>query len=70
MGALEIFEIVDGNDRVCGTASRAECHGNPALVHRTAHVIVFAADRRILLQKRSRTKDIQPGRWEIGRAHV
>lgn len=60
----EWLEIVDDHDRVVGRARRAECHGNPNLVHRTAHVVVFASDGRLLLQKRSRGKDIQPGKWD------
>jgi isopentenyldiphosphate isomerase len=60
----EIFEIVDEDNRIIGTAKRSECHGNPSLIHRTAHVIVFHPDGRILLQKRSLGKDIQPGKWD------
>ena len=60
----ERFEVVDDADRVIGTAWRHECHGNPALAHRTAHVVVRSGDGRILLQKRSAAKDIQPGRWD------
>jgi isopentenyldiphosphate isomerase len=60
----EIFEVIDGDDRVVGTAKRSECHGNPSLIHRTAHVVVFHPDGRILLQKRSTGKDIQPGKWD------
>lgn len=60
----EWFDIVDSEDRVIGRARRADCHGNPALVHRTAHVVVFASDGRILLQRRSSGKDIQPGKWD------
>lgn len=60
----EIFEIVDENDRVIGKALRSECHGNPALIHRVAHVLVFNSRREVLLQKRSCYKDIQPGRWD------
>jgi isopentenyldiphosphate isomerase len=60
----EIFEIVDEDNRVVGTAKRSECHGNPSLIHRTAHVIVFHPDGRTLLQKRSIEKDIQPGKWD------
>lgn len=60
----EVFEIVDENDKVVGTALRSECHGNPSLIHRTAHVVVFNSDGRILLQKRSSGKDIQPGKWD------
>ena len=61
----EYFDIVDENDQVIGSAPRSRCHGDPSLVHRTAHVVVLHPDgQRILLQKRARTKDIQPGKWD------
>ncbi len=60
----EVFEIVDEQDRVIGTAPRRQCHGDPSLVHRTAHVVVWSGDGRMLLQKRSALKDIQPGKWD------
>ena len=71
--AAERFEIVDADDRVVGVAARGACHGNPALVHRTAHVVVWSRAGRLLLQKRSAGKDIQPGRWDTavgGHLHV
>jgi isopentenyldiphosphate isomerase len=41
------------------------CHGNPSLIHRTAHVFVFhPSGNRILLQLRRKDKDIQPGKWD------
>jgi len=60
----EIFEIVDEDDMVIGQAFRSQCHGNPGLIHRVAHVLVFNCRGEILLQKRSMSKDIQPGRWD------
>ena len=60
----EIFEIVDEEDRVVGRATRSQCHGNPALIHRVVHILVFNRHGDVLLQKRSMTKDIQPGRWD------
>lgn len=60
----EIFDIVDEHDQVIGQAARSACHGNPALVHRVAHVLVFNSRGELLLQKRSPHKDIQPGRWD------
>lgn len=60
----EVFDIVDSNDQVVGQALRSECHGNPRLVHRVAHVLVFDGRQRLLLQKRSGNKDIQPGKWD------
>lgn len=61
---MEWFEIVDEHDRVVGRRLRSECHGNPAYVHRVAHVLVFNSDGKLILQKRSANKDIQPGRWD------
>lgn len=63
-GVSEFFEIVDENDQVIGTALRSECHGNPKLVHRVAHVLVFDRQGRLLLQKRAMSKDVQPGKWD------
>ena len=61
----EYFDIVDEHDRVIGSAPRSRCHGDPSLIHRTAHVVVLHPDgQRILLQKRAMTKDIQPGKWD------
>lgn len=60
----EYFDIVDAEDRIIGVARRDECHGNPALIHRTAHVHVFSSAGELLLQKRAASKDIQPGKWD------
>jgi len=60
----EFFDIVDDHDRVIGQAPRSACHGNPALVHRVAHVLVFNSRGELLLQKRGMNKDVQPGKWD------
>jgi isopentenyl-diphosphate delta-isomerase type 1 len=60
----ELFDIVDDQDRVIGQAPRSQCHGNPSLIHRVAHVLVFNSQDQLLLQKRSMVKDVQPGRWD------
>ncbi len=62
-GAGEIFDIVDANDEVIGTATRAEVHAQK-LVHRAVHVFVFNKRGDLLLQKRSRLKDSCPGLWD------
>lgn len=61
---MDMLEIVDENDRVIGLMPRAQCHGNPSLVHRVAHVLVVNERGEMLLQKRSESKDIQPGKWD------
>lgn len=60
----ERFEVFDETGNPLGLAPRSACHGNPRLVHRTAHVVVTHPDGRLLLQKRAATKDIQPGKWD------
>ncbi len=60
----EIFDVVDFHDQVVGEAIRSDVHGNPALIHRVAHVLVFNGKGELYLQKRSLTKDVQPGKWD------
>jgi len=57
-------DLVDDDDRVIGTALRQDCHGNPALIHRAVHVLVFNRCGDLLLQKRADHKLIQPARWD------
>jgi isopentenyldiphosphate isomerase len=61
---VEYFDVVDDQGQVIGRALRSECHGNPVLVHRVAHVLVFNSRGELYLQKRAATKDIQPGKWD------
>lgn len=64
--ADEWFDLVDPDTgRVIGRAPRELCHGDPSLVHRAVHGAVFHPDGRILLQKRAKTKRVQPGRWDM-----
>lgn len=56
--------MVNECDEVVGSASRSQVHGDPALIHRVAHVLVLDSQGRLFLQKRSTTKDVQPGRWD------
>ena len=61
----ELFDIYDENGNRIGVAPRSKCHGDPKLLHRTAHVVVFHPETgAVLLQKRAVTKDIQPGKWD------
>ncbi len=61
---MEMFEIVDEDDQVIGLMPRTQCHGDPALVHRVAHVLIVNNQGEVLLQKRSKYKDTQPGKWD------
>ncbi|MBI3576520.1 NUDIX domain-containing protein [Candidatus Gottesmanbacteria bacterium] len=67
----ELFIVVDKKDNIIGFRTRYECHHNKSLIHRAVGVVVFDNKGRILLQKRSLTKDLQPGYWGISAAgHV
>jgi len=60
----EYIDIVDINGNKIRTAPRSEAHGNPALIHKVVHVLVFNRAGKLLLQKRSMSKDVAPGRWD------
>ncbi len=60
----EILEIVDRQGNTVGTALRSHIHGNPSLIHKVVHVLVFNGDGELLLQKRSMNKDVAPGKWD------
>ena len=60
----EKLEIVDTEGKVIGLAERAELHRDPSLIHRVVHVLVFNRKGELLLQKRSRQKDVAPGKWD------
>ncbi len=64
MGEAEFVEIVDESGRVVSRARRADCHGNPSLAHRAVHILVMNSRGDIFLQKRSKTKRVQPGKWD------
>ena len=60
----ELFDIVNPQGRVIGTATRRECHAKPELIHPVVHLHLFDHTGRLFLQKRSQTKDVLPGFWD------
>lgn len=58
-----MLTLVTEDDRILGPVPRRLVHGNPALVHRSVHVLVVGGGG-LLLQKRSLSKDTQPGKWD------
>lgn len=62
---MEMLDIYDAAGTCIGQAPRKACHGNPALLHHTSHVVVFHPEEpALLLQLRRKDKDIQPGKWD------
>ncbi len=59
----EIFDVVNERDEVIGRNTRREVH-RLGLLHRSVHVLVHNSQGQVFLQKRSMTKDRQPGLWD------
>lgn len=59
----EIFDVVNERDEVVEQRSRSEVH-RLGLMHRAVHVMVFNRRGEVFLQKRSMSKDRQPGLWD------
>ena len=60
----EFFDVVDEDDKVVGKATRKECHSK-GLLHRSVMFVIFDSKGRILVNKRSQTKDFFPGYWSL-----
>jgi len=61
----EIFPIVNARDEVVGKISRAEAHKNPNIIHRASIIFVYNEKNELLIQKRSKTKDVFPDCWDV-----
>lgn len=59
----EVFDVVDKQDIVQRQASRDDVH-KLKLCHRAVHGFVFDKKGNLLLQRRSRLKDMNPGLWD------
>ncbi|RJQ19304.1 MAG: NUDIX domain-containing protein [Nitrospiraceae bacterium] len=60
----ELLEVVNEKGEVINTLPRSVIHGDPSLMHRVVHVLVFNENGELLLQKRSMNKDVAPGKWD------
>jgi len=61
---MEFFDILNKNCDIVGKASREECHNGSFLLHGVVHILVFNDSGSVILQKRSKNKKIQPGKWD------
>lgn len=60
----ELVEVVDEQDRPIAVLPLSEVH-KQCLRHRSVMVLLYNAQGKVFLQKRSRTKALYPGRWDI-----
>lgn len=62
--ADELLDIVDGDDRVVGQATRAEAYAR-RLTHRCVFVLARAADGRLFVHRRTAQKLVFPSRYDM-----
>ena len=60
----ELLEVVNEHGDTIKTLPRSVIHGNPLLMHRVVHALVFNGNGELILQKRSINKDVAPGKWD------
>ena len=60
----EWFPLVDEAGNIIGRATRRECHNGSKRLHPVVHLHIYNKEGDLLLQRRSQTKDIQPGKWD------
>jgi len=66
----ELLDVVDIDDRVIEVRPRGEIH-HLGLMHRSVHILVFNSKGELFIQKRSMSKDSNPGLWDSSAAgHV
>ncbi len=66
---LERVVIVDGRNQVVGAAPRHEMRAK-RLPHRATFILVFDSEDRLLVQRRTDTKDLYPGYYDLAAGGV
>ena len=62
--AEELVDVVDEDDRVVGRATRGEMR-RQNLLHRAVYVIVVDGRDRVFVHRRTTTKDVYSGYWDV-----
>lgn len=60
----EWLPVVNEKGEVTGQAARSKVHDGSKLLHPVVHMHVLNPKKAILLQKRARTKQVFPGKWD------
>ena len=67
--AEELVEIVDRDNHVIGAVTRRIMR-QQGLIHRATYILVFNDRGELYIQKRTITKDIYPGYWDVAAGGV
>lgn len=65
----EIVVIVDRDNKPIGTVTR-KIMRQQHLIHRASYILVFNTEGELFIQKRTRTKDVYPGYWDLAAGGV
>lgn len=60
----ERVPLVDDEGNITGNTLRSEVHNGSRLLHPVVHMHILNNNSQLLLQKRPRSKFIQPGKWD------
>ena len=61
---VALVDVVDADDRVIGTATRARMRAE-GLRHRAVYVVVRTTDEQVVVHRRAEWKDVYPGAWDL-----
>jgi isopentenyldiphosphate isomerase len=64
MSGDELVDVVDDTDRVIGQARRQEVR-RQNLWHRSVYLLVFNSAGQMFVHRRTMTKDVFPGHWDV-----
>ncbi len=67
--ANEIVQIVDRENQVTGALPRHSMRSQ-GLIHRASYILVFNQQEELFVQKRTTSKDIYPGYWDVAAGGV
>lgn len=67
--AEEIVQIVDRANNPIGVQPRAIMRQR-GLIHRASYILVFNSSGQLFIQKRTMSKDIYPGYWDVAAGGV
>ena len=67
--ADELVQIVDRDNRPIGAEPRRVMRAR-GLIHRASYILVFNSEGKLYIQKRTMTKDIYPGYWDVAAGGV
>jgi isopentenyldiphosphate isomerase len=64
MSGDELVDVVDESDRVIGQAARHDVRRSN-LRHRSVYVLVFNSTGQLFVHRRTPSKDVFPGHWDV-----